>query len=403
MRKYLIILFWVALCDVQGQSFFSQNIMLEEKIGWDSIDLGYVTILPASSIYPAYYSDKYNYLGMGINNTDTSYIFTSNDYGRTYIKQFLYRFNSSSSFLYKTIYSMVTYDSSGRYVYAKANLQGLIDSYEWIDSLVCFRSSDYGVTWSITSAFPTAMSNNGKYIIAGSKKSNDYGATWSNLGYSYEKSQISASGKYQIFVDKIAFPQIYISSDYGATFIANKQSYGGIEDGSNISGISLNENIIGFLVTGAEVGSKFFSKYYYSNDFGVSWDSTVFWRHHDYEASPTFSEDLRYIYSGGIYGDFIYQTNDYGITWKGISYFGIRNDGNCIMNRTGKYCIVTGADYDISPVPIFLGASSDYGNTWTNFTKFQNQDGMPIKISYSGKYWIVIKGTKVFFSNNYGK
>jgi hypothetical protein len=133
------------------------------------------------------------------------------------------------------------------------------------------KSTDYGQTWTtilsgITQFFTIACSASGQYIIAGSNTdnalvSNDFGVSWTSTsvlppnnvtGYS-----VSASGQYMLAGYISGSPGVYISNDFGATFLLRTLPVGQLR-GTSVS------------ASGQYIIANTTDNLYLSNDFGQS-------------------------------------------------------------------------------------------------------------------------------------
>ena len=156
-------------------------------------------------------------------------------------------------------WSFVAISASGQYVLASG------PSYY-------YRSSDYGLTFtqveSYASSGNVAMSATGQYMMlrapSSNVVSNNYGATWTAIspvtdGYAMA---ISGTGQYQLAEDT-STTTLYISSDYGATFIS-----------ALVAGSAFYSCAIDY--TGQyQVATQLGVNIYYSIDYGVTWNNVV--------------------------------------------------------------------------------------------------------------------------------
>lgn len=91
------------------------------------------------------------------------------------------------------------------------------------------------------------------------------------------------------------------------------------------------------------------------------------------------------------YNDYLYISNDYGVTWSPIAFSSTWSHVSC--SSDGKYILAT------DTTRTYL--SSDYGATWTNLTgnyamSFQTA------MSYDGKYMYRLYSSTLYYSSNYG-
>ena len=248
-----------------------------------------------------------------------------------------------------------------------------------------YLSNDYGNSWiqrtdvihTNNTTFGCALSYNGKYQLIAELSnltdpnliiylSSDYGETFIN---SYEISSvdpstvtiydtisISCSGQYMTVV-YIFTSQSYVltSSDYGVTWILNLNPIpNSIVSGSmsstgqyqSLCGVSSSDNI------------------YISSDYGQSWSSP----------SITIDEQL-YPIRVSVSGQYqtacsdtsinIYYSLDYGNNWNTSTFPNVPSPGNWFglsMIGTGQYQVASSHTNIAAPDSIFL--SSDYGQTW---------------------------------------
>lgn len=215
----------------------------------------------------------------------------------------------SSQNLPGSVYSVTgtAMSNSGQNMYAigeKTVPNGSTSSYA---PAIC-KSTDYGVSWSLTYTYPRAefqydegsspynkiaTSGNGQYILAiwggwqkpfatrwGSAimRSTNYGASFSNGEYNdvyLTDVAVSNTGQYQIMTRMSAFGTgntkgnggLYWSNNYGAGFASKifEADFRALCCAMSISGQYM---LVGYINTSDSV-----NKFYFSTDFGVTWGS----------------------------------------------------------------------------------------------------------------------------------
>lgn len=196
-----------------------------------------------------------------------------------------------------------------------------------------FISNDYGSNWSEifsggTSNIYVSISLTGMYqtlVSSGDTvyTSNDYGNTWNKLDIdvSHVNNQntlyqsvetfptagidLSYDGKYQTIVSE----NIYISSDYGVTWINASDPVDGFQD-RNWQGVSMSSD--GKYQTAIDSGGDV----YRSNNYGLNWEMVTHNIMMDKEwISVSLSATGQYQTILESHGS-IYTSNDYGGTWS---------------------------------------------------------------------------------------
>lgn len=250
---------------------------------------------------------------------ETGYIYVSNNFGNTWL---------AKTNIGNATTNSLSMSTSGQYQTAS-------------NGETIFISNDYGETWSNVYNFGTTklfvgVSLNGQYqavISSGDSlyQSSDYGLTWTryNDEYSdlYNSIQmfptcdvaISYDGVYQTIVSE----NIYISNDYGSTWITVDLNPGVDSDWDDRNWISVAMSSDGKYQTALEdVG-----EIYISSDYGVSWlkqnNQSIRdkqWRCISMSASGRFQTALAK--NGGLF-----VSSDYGNNWKQTieSFFGVES------------------------------------------------------------------------------
>ena len=239
-----------------------------------------------------------------------------------------------------------------------------------------YRSTNYGATWTQTSAGPgeaqswnqVSISATGQYqtVVYGDINgggvviSNDYGVTWTNTTpqtNTWVSVSISATGQYQAILNNSA---IYISNNFGNTW---KNTFNG-------SGIY----IVSMSATGQYIVTSNFTNRYISSDYGNTWTSGEGFTCANFTVSAT--GQYMFATNNTQSTGYVYVSSDYGATF--IQKLGGTGDGNCEIgcSATGQYVVIGGHDRSVH-------FSSDYGNTWT-FWSLGASSG--VAISSSGQY-----------------
>lgn len=239
-------------------------------------------------------------------------------------------------------------------------------------------SKDYGNSWSsitsiISSWYDTAMSDNGKYInisgslFRGAYISNDYGETFIFNQFNIERGyvDISSNGKYQIFKSS---NNLYISSDYGITW-----------ETKNITGDYSSMSKTGkYIITDNYLSSN------YGNDFTLSVQPGT--------GRGSLSADGKYQMI--LNGDSIFNSSNYGIDWEsGVSVTNslLLSD----MSSDGKYRIVCSENKD------YLYISNDFGITWSQKCIQKKYKGVTMSSDGSTQYASALEDN-IYKSTNFG-
>jgi photosystem II stability/assembly factor-like uncharacterized protein len=171
-----------------------------------------------------------------------------------------------------------------------------------------FRSTNYGVTWTLQGQFgywnKVAISDNGQYMLAvewygRAYKSSDYGATWDPINnfpnpsiycpppslqtLNFRGAALSADGQFQVISTGptkyegcgSTLSTIFVSNNYGVTWTA-KETHA--DDGVSFNAVAISASGQTVLaVTGAIAGNFFFGQgdVIRSNNYGANWFNTV--------------------------------------------------------------------------------------------------------------------------------
>jgi hypothetical protein len=224
-------------------------------------------------------------------------IYTSSDYGSTWTR-------TSASILIN--WESITSDSTGQYLATSVNGGGI------------YTSSDYGVIWTRTSAptlvywGPITSDSTGRYLAAvlsggGIYTSSDYGSTWTLTSAStlinWKSITSDSSGQYLAAV--VYGGGIYTSSDYGFIWTRTSTS---IAEWQSIASDSTGQYLAAVIGNGGGI--------YTSSDYGVTWIQTsapsASWLSIASDSSGQYLATV--VYVGGIY-----TSSDYGVTWTRTS------------------------------------------------------------------------------------
>lgn len=271
-------------------------------------------------------------------------------------------------------------------------------------------SSDWGQTFTqktttTSTPYDIKVSSTGQYMLLTdyneySKKSSDYGETWNNITAISKNIYInicmSSSGQYQMIIGGFADGTIWLSSDYGTTWV-NRGQYSILGwracyisgDGSYM-GIADNDGVKE------------------STDYGVTWSSYILESRaqiiivsNDATYRTTAHGDsatARYVKtsqnSGGSYAYIIspigthkvymgadmslsgqyqfictypdmklWRSGNYGVTWTYVRTNAIQWSNNMAVSGTGQYAMTGGVNGTQ-----YVKKTSDYGVTWTDVT-----------------------------------
>jgi len=281
-----------------------------------------------------------------------------------------------------------------------------------------YYSSDYGVTWNVSSSITSAhtysalsISSSGQYGICspnlnsglfGIWYSSNYGATWTKSATAsttyWQGSSISSGGKYAI-ASTVGTTRSYYSSNYGVTWTINAVSV----PPWRLSAISGNGYAIATEVVNGGGGGGI----YYSTNNGQTWtlsnaDITV-WKSLTISSSGQYAIAGDWKYNGGIGGGYtghIYISVNYGVDWTLTLTLLNINPYKLTTSYSGQYAIVIGL-YDDGIIQLNISKySNDFGNTWTDITNTPlNSYNNSISISGSGQYAVLCNSS---FSSNLG-
>lgn len=297
------------------------------------------------------------------------------------------------------VLSNIEVSSDGKY--RIATISSGMDSY-------IYTSNDYGKTWDrhleldLTDSHSwkgMRLSYSGKYQILGNNAgsvyvSNDYGNTW-ELKYGGEYGgnitvAVSGDGKYMLFT---CFDNTYkggyvgLSSNYGENFSQIGNDWGDyISENVNKSDESIRYAYLGSGPSGFGLESGGTSGYYFVPPLpGYS--------------GVGISGNGKYMYvavSNVLAGDY-FRSDDYGLTWN--FYNGSYAIEEIRLSEDGKYVLLGTTS---SPFSIYL--SSNYGLTFSNVVIPSLVMPSGFTMSSRGKTIIISDGTggSIYMSDNYG-
>jgi photosystem II stability/assembly factor-like uncharacterized protein len=246
-------------------------------------------------------------------------------------------------------------------------------------------SRDFGITWEQKPEFASyslrsvAISNDGKYILAGGQNtplfySNNGGLSYTQkiLSEDWYEIKMSKSGQYQTAIGPIN--KIYKSNDYGQTFTI-KNTFGDPPLNTSSSYLAMSYD-------GKYQTITFNTGVYKSNDYGQTWnkiDLSLITNPPNALFGVSMSANGQIQMAVNAIGSqgYVYKSIDYGETWEYINE--IPNAQSLFfisLSASGQYVLIT--DYEK-----YLWISNDYGS---NFTTSINIDGQPQPISGGGWY-----------------
>ena len=251
------------------------------------------------------------------------------------------------------------------------------------------------ISMSADSKYQTACqsSSNGRIFL-----SSDYGKTWipnnniDTIG-SFDSVSISSTGQYQSVVQQDGY--IYISSDYGIIW----KSVSDVKNWLSISISSTGQ----YQTAVSSVDDPYLGGFIYtSSDYGNTWikvllnlDVPSFFYFVAVSSTGQYQTAVITAYStpDKDYTSSILTSDDYGTTWK-YNAFAINLVSNS-MSGTGQYQIIS--DYgDVNYL------SSDYGNTWSEIISLKDR-WLYSTISYDGQYQaITSQSNLIYLSSDYG-
>jgi outer membrane biosynthesis protein TonB len=231
-----------------------------------------------------------------------------------------------------------------------------------------YRSANYGNTWTRfagtnpTNSYGVAISGNGQYQLAASYggdvwRSTDYGATWSTAASpgtsNWRAVAISDSGQYQVAVS--SNDSIWVSSNYGASWTA-KSAY----PNSDWHSVAISND--GKYIYAAQ------DYLYVSSDYGATFvQNTNLGNNPNIWDVVATGGDGHYALILDTSTTEVHRSTNYGSTWSLITNAGHTGNGNwsgAAISKNAQYQLLVQAGNVQPDNPIWR--SSDYGATWSS-------------------------------------
>jgi photosystem II stability/assembly factor-like uncharacterized protein len=201
----------------------------------------------------------------------------------------------------------------------------------------------------------------------------DYGNTWipssQNFSSAWFGISMSSNGQYQTAVAQN--DHIHISNDYGLTWVSNTST----SNNNNWNSVCISQTGQYQTAVGNGYGSKLYNGLIFvSSDYGITWN--VQYPYNNCWTYVAMSNSGRHqtVVSLNLYGikdpnnvlGFVFNSDDYGITWsKNMSL--VQSYYSCVgMNGSGEIQVVGVNDCNVGPSisgPLYI--SRDYGKTFT--------------------------------------
>ena len=308
-----------------------------------------------------------------------------------------------------------------------------------------FRSTDYGATWSFIPVigywYKVAISDNGQYMLAleyygRAYRSTDYGASWTVISnftspgpyapasqtQKFRGAAISGNGQYQIVTTGIFnytyytyLSIIFVSNDYGATWVTSKITSEGAGNEWYSAAISSNGQVM--LVT---EGNITFGQggVWRSTNYGASWSFSASSNALGNLVDVAITEDGINAISARFSNDyypFLIKSVDGGVTWSTITGW----TGNYYVTQQTwmRVCINNYQNLDVRawaipngrnfppPGPYYMFNITSGISTVTEDTSGTGLGEKYFKSlanSNNGQYILVGTTSGLFISSNYG-
>ena len=283
-----------------------------------------------------------------------------------------------------------------------------------------YISNDTGVTFNQIS-LPTigtnyiaqndlAISASGQYMLMSSKyRSSDYGVTWTLIdsstgvdpisGLTPSACYISKNGQYQVLgynTTSVLQRPIYASTDYGVTW-TQQTGLDGTTGG--IQGLTINDSNTPFVMALLTNGTfyPYLQRMDYISQSGGFYNVTVSgagtgdsWTGLDTSADGTYVTALGKLYNR------IYVSNDGMTSFTQVTGYTL-NNSKVKMSSNGRFQL-------ISVDGNYLILSQDYGVTWTQVTSAGIKSWRDVAVSPYGDHMLAIAGGTdyVYRSDNFG-
>ena len=300
------------------------------------------------------WSGKYQTLlgGSSLNNINT--IYTSADYGITWIPVITFPQNGNT----------VAMSASGEYQTA-GGVASIYISNNFGNTWTTVAGTNIPGGWNSISISASGLYQTALPVTKGNiNLSTDYGNTWvpvtSIVNRPWTSISISASGQYQTAVTNVdpVSAYIYISKNYGSTWNINNS----ISDTNFWTSVSVS-------ATGQyQTATTNNDRIYVSNNYGTTWSPTTFngaWQRVVVSSSGQFQAVANY-------NGYIVISNNYGVTWN-QNLSSIKTWSSIAMSSSGQYMTAT--------------TSNGIQGTWTSSVN---------DISYNGNLFVT--GGAIFVS-----
>jgi len=299
--------------------------------------------------------------------------------------------------------------SGFRVTYTNGNI---IANWEPNSNTNIVSNTNYNYTWSELQLDDENTLNDGRYQIAASKQaeskiylSNNYGQSWLATGAVLEWRGVALSSNAQYQTAVVSSGGIFVSNDSGQNFIqkiSTPRAWYRVAMSSNgryqTAIISRNNFTYEDLLP---------NNIYVSNDYGNTWNPKFSVPNNGNLVNLCVSSDGKfqvtntYVGGPGSEGLFsgLYISKDYGETWSGAN-IGVGSYTSVGMSADGKY-ITLSAFFTQGGVVI----SNNSGTSFNILTVSPNAAFIDISVSNDGKYQSIVDGAsngRIWISDNYG-
>ena len=308
--------------------------------------------------------------------SDATYLYTSQDYDRSYINAF-----PSSIVPWSRVdplYYYVHYSADNQYLVGVNDNNGQV-----------IRSIDGGATWNEATTYPDtypnrlAMDYSGQYVVGawggiGLFRSTDYADNFTQLtaapSYNYECIATSYTGQY--IYSGVWDGVIVLSSDAGTTFTEVDAA------GGNRYWNAINCSASGQYVYALCQNQGWSTELYYSSNYGQTWLMTSLFS--DYAIQDIACDGTGQYVLATCGNDGVYRSTDYGATWARTAAFYESPNGpdyrDIICNASGEQILVLDDNIGL------VYRSTDSGATWAAqyMPGYYNWDGGSLAMSLDG-------------------
>ena len=261
--------------------------------------------------------------------------------------------------------------------------------YQTITGIYLLISNNYGVTWTQkqydTFFSCVEISSSGQYQLVGAQSalylSNDFGITWNSINSisidtynTFTAVAISASGQYQSVTrnGSLGMKGIYISSDYGTTFI------------NTLSPEMNGKTLIKVKMSGSGQYQTVLTQennIYTSTNYGVTWALNNINTNNLTNVSGLAMCASGQYQTISFYENIgFYISSDFGNTWSFTNPLGYTSIKCVDMSASGQHQIASGRNNGT------IWVSSDYGKNWTSSWTNSSREMVAVAISGSGQY-----------------